>query len=518
MQSGIIIIALVILLVVGAGIALYAGYLIGATRNKQQIAERLRVERETSEQRLMELQLQQHEALRDAREESERFRSTLERDNAERRTELQRQERRLQQKEETLDRKIEGLDQRERKLAGRERTLEQNREEVEAIRQGHLKELERIAQMSEEQAKEVLLERIESRVRGEAARRIRMIEEQAREEADARAREIITLAIQRCASDQVAEAVVSVVPLPNDEMKGRIIGREGRNIRALEAATGIDLIIDDTPEAVILSGFDPVRREVARLALTRLILDGRIHPARIEDVVAKARQEVDMIVREEGERAALEANVHGLQPDLLKLLGRLHFRTSYGQNVLAHSVEVSILAGTIAHELGADVNICKTAALLHDIGKAIDQEVEGPHAIIGGEVARRFGKSPRVIHAMVAHHATESEPQSLEAAIVQAADAISAARPGARRETIDLYIKRLEALESIANSFTGVEKSFAIQAGREVRIIVKPEEIDEYTASQLASEIAHKIEESMDYPGQIKITVVRETRAVDFAR
>ncbi|HET9999597.1 MAG TPA: ribonuclease Y [Ktedonobacteraceae bacterium] len=517
MQSGIIIIALVIL-VVGAVIALGAGYFIGATRNKQKIAEHLRVEKEASEQRLMELQLQQHEALRDAREESERFRATLERDNAERRTELQRQERRLQQKEETLDRKIDGLEQRERKLSARERAIEQSREEVETIRQGHLKELERIAQMTEDQAREVLLERIESRTRGEAARRIRMIEEQAREEADTRAREIITLAIQRCASDQVAEAVVSVVPLPNDEMKGRIIGREGRNIRALEAATGIDLIIDDTPEAVILSGFDPVRREVARVALTRLILDGRIHPARIEDVVAKARQEVDMIVREEGERAAMEANVHGLQPDLLKLLGRLHFRTSYGQNVLAHSVEVSILAGTIAHELGADVNISKTAALLHDIGKAIDQEVEGPHAIIGGEVARRFGKSPRVIHAMVAHHATESEPQSLEAAIVQAADAISAARPGARRETIDLYIKRLEALESIANSFTGVEKSFAIQAGREVRIIVKPEEIDEYSASQLASEIAHKIEESMDYPGQIKITVVRETRAVDFAR
>ncbi|HEY6541949.1 MAG TPA: Rnase Y domain-containing protein, partial [Ktedonobacteraceae bacterium] len=311
MQPGTIIIALVIL-VFGAGIALGAGYLLGATRNKEQFTERLRVEKEASEQRLLELQLQQHEALHEAREESARFRSALERDNAERRTELQRQERRLQQKEETLERKIEGLEQRERKLTARERTLDQRSEELETIRQGHLKELERIAQMTEEQAREVLLERIESRVRGEAARRIRMIEEQAREEADARAREIITLAIQRCASDQVAEAVVSVVPLPNDEMKGRIIGREGRNIRALEAATGVDLIIDDTPEAVILSGFDPVRREVARLALTRLILDGRIHPARIEDVVAKARQEVDIIIREEGERAALEANVHGL--------------------------------------------------------------------------------------------------------------------------------------------------------------------------------------------------------------
>jgi ribonucrease Y len=512
-----IVIALIIL-VFGAGVALAAGYLIGTTRNKQHFEERLRVEKETSEQKLMDLQSQQRDALHEARDETARFRAAMERDNTERRTELQRQERRLQQREESLERKIEAFEQRERKLAGRERSLEQAQEELEVVKREQLKELERISQMTEEQAKEVLLTRIENEVRSEAARRIRAIEEEAREEADARAREIITLAIQRCASDQVAEAVVSVVPLPNDEMKGRIIGREGRNIRALEAATGVDLIIDDTPEAVILSGFDPVRREVARLALTKLILDGRIHPARIEEVVAKARQEVDTIVREEGERAAMEAGVHGLQPELLKIVGRLHFRTSYGQNVLAHSIEVSILAGTIAHELGADVNVCKTAALLHDLGKAIDQEVEGPHAIISGEIARRFGKSPKIIHAMVAHHASESEPQSLEAAIVQAADAISAARPGARRETIDLYIKRLEALENIANSFTGVEKSFAIQAGREVRIIVKPEEIDEYAASRLASDISHKIEESLDYPGQIKVVVVRETRSIDYAR
>jgi len=512
-----VVIALIIL-VFGAGVALAAGYLIGTTRNKQHFEERLRVEKETSEQKLMDLQSQQRDALHEARDETARFRAAMERDNTERRTELQRQERRLQQREESLERKIEAFEQRERKLVGRERSLEQAQEELEVIKREQLKELERVSQMTGEQAKEVLLTRIENEVRSEAARRIRAIEEEAREEADARAREIITLAIQRCASDQVAEAVVSVVPLPNDEMKGRIIGREGRNIRALEAATGVDLIIDDTPEAVILSGFDPVRREVARLALTKLILDGRIHPARIEEVVAKARQEVDIIVREEGERAAMEAGVHGLQPELLKIVGRLHFRTSYGQNVLAHSIEVSILAGTIAHELGADVNVCKTAALLHDLGKAIDQEVEGPHAIISGEIARRFGKSPKIIHAMVAHHASESEPQSLEAAIVQAADAISAARPGARRETIDLYIKRLEALENIANSFTGVEKSFAIQAGREVRIIVKPEEIDEYAASRLASDISHKIEESLDYPGQIKVVVVRETRSIDYAR
>lgn len=514
----IIIVALVVLLILGVVSAFGLGSYIGSTRNKAKFAEDLRAQKEASEQRLLEAQAAQQHALRETRDETAQFRATIENEHAERRTELLRQERRLQQKEENYDRKIDILEQRERKLNAKERHLDQLRDEIEKLKQEQVNELERIAQLTQEQAKALLLARIENQARNDAAQRIRMVEEQAREEADSRAREIITLAIQRCASDQVAEAVVSVVPLPNDEMKGRIIGREGRNIRALEAATGVDLIIDDTPEAVILSGFDPVRREVARIALTKLILDGRIHPARIEDVVAKARQEVDTIIREAGENAALEANVHGLQPELLKILGRLHFRTSYGQNVLAHSVEVSILAATMAHELGADVNICKTAALMHDMGKAIDQEVEGPHAIIGGEIARRFGKSPKIIHAMVAHHATETEPQSLEAAIVQAADAISAARPGARRETVDLYIKRLEALEHIANSFTGVEKSFAIQAGREVRIIVKPEEVDEYTAARLASDIAHKIEESLDYPGQIKVCVVRETRSVDYAR
>ncbi len=517
-MSNPIVVALIIAIPIGALLAILIGYYIGWTRNKVRFEERLRVEKEASERQLLELQLQQREALREARDESASFRTSIEHENAERRSELQRQEHRIQQKEENLERKIDALEQRERKLQIKDRALDQTREELEGIKREQIMTLERIAQLTEEQAEELLLSRVENQVRSEAAHRTRVIEEQVRDEADARAREIITLAIQRCASDQVSESVVSVVQLPNDEMKGRIIGREGRNIRALEAATGVDLIIDDTPEAVVLSGFDPVRREVARIALTKLILDGRIHPARIEDVVAKARQEVDMVIREEGERAALDANVPGLQPELLKILGRLHFRTSYGQNVLAHSVEVSILAATIAYELGADVNVCKTAALLHDMGKAIDQEVEGPHAIIGGEVARRFGKSPKVIHAMVAHHATEAEPQTIEAAIVQAADAISAARPGARRETIDLYIKRLEALENIANSFPGVEKSFAIQAGREVRIIVRPEEIDEFAAQRLSSEIAHKIEESLDYPGQIKVQVVRETRSVDYAR
>ncbi len=517
-MSNIIVVALIITIPLGALLAVFTGFYIGSSRNKVRFEERLRIEKEASERQLLDLQAQQREALREARDESASFRTSIEHENAERRTELQRQEHRIQQKEENLERKIDALEQRERKLQAKDRILDQTREEIEEIKRSQVATLERVAQLTEEQAQELLLSRVEDQVRGEAARRVRIIEEQARDEADARAREIVTLAIQRCASDQVSESVVSVVQLPNDEMKGRIIGREGRNIRALEAATGVDLIIDDTPEAVVLSGFDPVRREVARLALTKLILDGRIHPARIEDVVAKARQEVDIIVREEGERAAMDANVPGLQPELLKILGRLHFRTSYGQNVLSHSVEVSILAATIAYELGADVNVCKTAALLHDMGKAIDQEVEGPHAIIGGEVARRFGKSPKIIHAMVAHHATDSEPQTIEAAIVQAADAISAARPGARRETIDLYIKRLEALEGIANSFAGVEKSFAIQAGREVRIIVRPEEIDEFAANRLASEIAHKIEESLDYPGQIKVQVVRETRSVDYAR
>jgi ribonuclease Y len=511
-------IAFALILLLGAFVALGAGYLYGRAQNKAQFEQALRAEKENNERRLLEAQEQQRIALREARDETARFRDTIERENAERRAELLRQEQRIQQKEENLERKLAALEQRERKLNHKERTIEQSRNEVEELKQHQVKELERIAQMTQEEARTLLLNQIESQVREEAAQRARLIEEQAREQAEARAREIITLAIQRCASDQVSEAVVSVVQLPNEEMKGRIIGREGRNIRALEAATGVDLIIDDTPEAVVLSGFDPIRREVARIALNKLILDGRIHPARIEDVVAKARQEVEMVVREAGERAAMEANVHGLPPELLKILGRLHFRTSYGQNVLAHSVEVSILAATIAHELGADVNVCKTAALLHDLGKAVDQEVEGPHAIVGGEIVRRFGKSPRIVHAIVAHHATEAEPQTLEAAIVQAADAISAARPGARRETIDLYIKRLEALEDIANSFTGVEKSFAIQAGREIRIIVKPEEIDELAASRLSSEIARKIEESMEYPGQIKVCVVRETRSVDYAR
>ncbi|HEY7781492.1 MAG TPA: ribonuclease Y [Ktedonobacterales bacterium] len=480
--------------------------------------ERIRVIKEEGEGRLLELQAQQRQALREAKDESASIRSTMETEYKERRQEVQRSERRVQEKEEAFDRKTSALERRERALGDREQELADRAIQVEELRQARLGELERVGKMTAEEARANVVAEVIEQARRDAGRQAREIELQAREEAEAKAREIITLAIQRCASDQVSDVTATVVPLPNDEMKGRIIGREGRNIRALESATGVDVIIDDTPEAVILSGFDPVRREIARMALTRLIISGRIQPTSIEETVARARQDVENVIREEGERACLEANVTGFQPELVKLLGRLHFRTSYGQNVLNHSIEVSVLAASIAAELGADVNVCKVAGLLHDMGKAIDQEVEGPHALISGEIARRFGKSPKIIHAMVAHHATEAEPQSLEAAIVQAADAISAARPGARRETVELYIKRLEALERIANSFQGVERSFAIQAGREVRILVKPEEVDELSAQHLAREVAREIEKNVDYPGQIKICVVRETRSVEYAR
>jgi ribonuclease Y len=499
-------------------VSLAFGWYIGQLRERQRHADELRQEKEQFEARLVELQREQATTLREQKDETARMRAAIENEARERRTEIKRQEQRLTQKEEALDRKTDSLERRERQVAERQQELERIKTQLEQLQSQRLAELERVAQMTQAQAREELILAAEETARRDAMRRAKEIEAQAREQAEARAREIITLAIQRCASDQVSDVTISVVPLPNDEMKGRIIGREGRNIRALEAATGVDLIIDDTPEAITLSGFDPVRREIARIALTKLILDGRIHPARIEEVVAKAQQEVENVTREEGERACAEANITNLPPDLVKLVGRLHFRSSYGQNVLNHSIEVSVLAATMAAELGADVHVCKVAGLLHDLGKAIDQEVEGPHMLISGEIARRYNRSPKVIHAIVAHHATETEPQSLEAAIIQAADAISAARPGARRETIDLYIKRLETLESIANSFTGVEKSFAIQAGREVRIIVKPEEVDELSASHLAHEVARKIEESMDYPGQIKVCVVRETRVVDYAK
>lgn len=457
------------------------------------------------------------EALLEAKEEALKVKNELERETRERRSDIQRLERRLLQKEESLDRKYEVLEKKEENLARRELEIEKLKVELEETHRKHRYELERISGLSSEDAKQLLLRDVEEEIQQEIAIKIRDLEAKAKEESDRKAREIISLAIQRCAADHVAEATVSVVELPNDEMKGRIIGREGRNIRALETLTGIDLIIDDTPEAVILSGFDPIRREVARLALEKLINDGRIHPARIEEMVEKAQKEVESIIKEEGERATFETGIHGIHPELIKLLGRLKYRTSYGQNVLKHSIEVSHLCGLIASELGADVILAKRAGLLHDIGKAINHEVEGPHVSIGAELAKKYRENHLVVNAIAAHHG-DIEAASVEAVLVQACDAISAARPGARRETLESYIKRLEKLESIADSFEGVEKAYAIQAGREIRIMVRPDRIDDLQAVRVARDIVKKIEEELEYPGQIKVTVIRETRAVEYAK
>ncbi len=495
-----------------------AAFVLGYFFKQIALRDQMRAAAENAARMIADATAKQKELLLDAKDEALRLRTAVEAELRERRGDLQRQERRLQQREENLDRKVEANERRERALQQKERDVEALRAEAEGIRKLQRLELERVSGLTQNEAKEALLKTIEEEVQQDAARRVREIEQTAKDEAQRRAREVIALAIQRCAADQVAETTVSVVPLPSDEMKGRIIGREGRNIRALESATGVDLIIDDTPDAVTLSGFDPVRREVARMALNKLILDGRIHPARIEEVVQKSRLEVDSIIREEGEQACFKANVHGLNPELVRLLGRLKFRTSYGQNVLLHSLEVALLAATMAEEMGADVGLARTAGLLHDIGKAVDHEVEGPHAMIGADLAKRFGRSPKIVHAIAAHHGDSIEPETVEAVLVQAADAISGARPGARRETVESYIKRLESLESIANSFLGVDKSFAIQAGREVRIIVKPEEVDDLFAVRLARDIVKKIEDTLEYPGQIKVTVVRETRAVDYAK
>ncbi len=454
--------------------------------------------------------------LQEAQEEAKRIKGSADSDYRERRAELQRQENRLNQKQETLDRKLEGVEQRDRNMTNKEKEIETTRNQLGELKDKQLKQLELISGMSSTEAKQTLLDAMEVEMQQEASRRLHQWESKLKEGADEISQEILASAIQRSASEIVAETTVSVVALPNDEMKGRLIGREGRNIRALEQATGVDLIIDDTPEAVTISSFDPVRREVARVALNRLILDGRIHPARIEEMANKAREEVDADIQNAGEQAALQLGVQ-LHPELIKLLGRLKFRTSYGQNALEHSMEVAYLAGMIAAELGADVNTAKKAGLLHDIGKAVDREVEGTHAAIGADLVKQWEKSPEVLQGVAEHH-LETSDTSIWGYITSAADAISSARPGARRESLESYLKRLKALEDIADSFNGVEKSFAIQAGREVRILVKPETIDDLGAMRLARDIVKKVEESLNYPGQIKVTVIRETRAVDYAK
>ena len=457
------------------------------------------------------------EALVEAKEEILRSRTEYEKEVKERRADLQKQERRLQQKEENLDHKTEQIEKKEESLAAKHAAADREQEEIRLIKRSQTEMLERISGFTADEAKQYLIAQVESEVTHETALKIKEIEARAKEEADSRAREIVATAIQRCAADHVAEITVSVVPLPNDEMKGRIIGREGRNIRAIETLTGADLIIDDTPEAITVSCFEPVRREVARLALEKLIADGRIHPTHIEEMVEKAKREVDAVIRSEGERAVLETGVRGLHPELQKLLGRLHYRTSYGQNVLQHSIEVAHIAGMMAAELGADVHAAKRAGLLHDIGKALDHEFEGTHVSLGVEYARKYKEKEEIIHAIQAHHG-DVECKTLVACLVQAADAISAARPGARRENLENYIKRLQKLEEITGTYPGVEKSYAIQAGREVRVMVKPEQVSEDEMVILARELAKRIENELEYPGQIKVNVIRETKAVEYAK
>ena len=511
------IIYIVVAAVVGLGVGIGLGIVI-----RKGVAEREIKSAEQEATRIINEAIRSGESrkkemLVEAKDEIHKSRTEHEKEVKERRAELTKQERRLQQKEETLDKKAENFEKKEEDLAKKLAEVAAAKEEAEAVKKAHLATLEQISGLTQEQAKQYLLETVENDVRHETAMKIKEIEQQLKDEADDRAREILSVAIQRCAADHAAEATVSVVALPSDEMKGRIIGREGRNIRTLETITGVDLIIDDTPEAITVSSFDPVRREIARVALEKLIADGRIHPTRIEDMVEKARKDVDRIIREEGERACYETGVHNLNPELIKILGRQKFRTSYGQNVLNHSIEVSHIAGLMAAELGVDVALAKRAGLLHDLGKSIDHEVEGSHVQLGADIARKNKENPVVINAIEAHHG-DVEPKTVIAVLVQAADAVSAARPGARRENVENYVRRLQKLEELTGSYPGVEKAFAIQAGREVRIMVKPEVVNEDNMILLARDIAKKIESELEYPGQIKVNVIRETKAVEYAK
>ena len=510
-------------------VGLAAGLLIGAIvffflgiRYRKNVAEKEIGSAEQEATRIINEAIKggeskKREMLLEAKEEIHKTRTENEREIKERRTELNKQERRLQQKEESLDKKLDNFERKEEDLRKKQQAVSATQEEVNLVKKSQLEMLEKISGFTQEEAKVYLIKNVETEARHDAAVKLKEIEAQLKDEADQRAREIISIAIQRCAADHAAEATVSVVPLPNDEMKGRIIGREGRNIRTLETITGVDLIIDDTPEAITVSSFDPVRREIARLALEKLIADGRIHPTRIEDMVEKARREVDQTIKREGERAVFETGVTGLHPELIKLLGRQKYRTSYGQNVLNHSMEVAHIAGLLAGELGEDIALAKRAGLLHDLGKSVDHEMEGSHVQLGVELARKYKETPEVIHAIEAHHG-DVEPQTVIACLVQAADAISAARPGARRENVENYIRRLEKLEELTNTYPGVDKAYAIQAGREVRVMVKPEEVTEENMILLARDLAKKIESELEYPGQIKINVIRETKAVEYAK
>ena len=509
------------MIAIGVVLGIAVGFAIGVAYRKK-VAEREIGSAEQEATRLINEAIRSGESrkkemLLEAKDEIHRSRTEHEKEVKERRAELSKQERRLEQKEATLDKKTETFERKEEELARRMAEVAEAKAEADVLKKQQITILEQLSGLTQEQAKQYLLETVENEVRHETAMKIKEIEAQMKDESDEKAREIIALAIQRCAADHTAETTVSVVPLPNDEMKGRIIGREGRNIRTLETVTGVDLIIDDTPEAITVSSFDPVRREVARLALEKLIVDGRIHPTRIEDMVEKARKEVDRTIREEGERACYETGVHNLNPELVKILGRQKYRTSYGQNVLNHSIEVSHIAGLMASELGVDVALAKRAGLLHDLGKSIDHEVEGSHVQLGADLARKYKENPVVVNAIEAHHG-DVEPKTIIAVLVQAADAVSAARPGARRENVENYIRRLQKLEELTSSYPGVEKAFAIQAGREVRIMVKPEEVSEDSMILLARDVAKKIEAELEYPGQIKINVIRETKAVEYAK